>query len=137
MNKFINIGILLLLVLFISFRINVACNQLDKKPAVEKSNLAIPSTHETVLPCASCPGIEYSLTLNEDLFLEKNIYIDRAEQPVQIVGVWEVRSDTLILINDKDLIHKRFIIANDSLTLLDNEGDPIILLNMAVKTGDS
>lgn len=130
MNKFINIGILLLLLIFISFRINVACNQLEKEPADEETGLVIPSTYETVLPCASCPGIEYSLTLDENLFLEKNTYIDRSNVPVQIEGIWEIQSDTLILMNDKELIHKRFMITNGSLTLLDNEGDPMLPLNL-------
>lgn len=125
-NKFINIGILLLLVIFISFRINVACNQLDKKPDNPSSSiLNIPSDFEAVLPCASCPGIEYKLTLTENRFIESNVYIDRSDQPVEIDGIWEIQSDSLFLLKDNERIHKRFIISNHSLILLDNEGDRI------------
>ncbi len=130
-NKFINIGILLLLVTFISFRINVACNQLDKKPddpSSSPTNLNISTDYEAVLPCASCPGIKYRLNLTENRFIESNVYIDRSDQPVEIDGTWEIQADRLILIKEDDRVHKRFIISNRSLILLDNEGDRIATL---------
>ena len=131
MNKFINIGILLLLVLFISFRINVACNQLDRDSIEPASDLTIPSEYEGVLPCASCPGIEYTLRLDFSRFQENNIYIDQSDQQIDIDGNWEIRADTLFLISDEELIHKRFLIKNESLTLIDNEGERISSLNLS------
>lgn len=117
-----------MLVLFISFRLSVACNQLDKEPVDHKSELTIPSEYEGVLPCASCPGIEYKLRLDFNRFREMNIYIDQTDQTIEIDGDWEIRADTLFLRSDEDLIHKRFIIENDALTLIDSEGDKISTL---------
>ena len=131
-NKFINIGILLLLGIFISFRINVACNQLDKKPDNPTSSfLNIPSNYEAVLPCASCPGIEYRLTLTENRFMESNVYIDSSDQSVEIDGTWEIQSNNLVLLKDDERVHKRFMIDNLSLILLDNEGDRIAVVQPA------
>ncbi len=104
---------------------------MDKKPVDPSqltSNINIPSDYEAVLPCASCPGIDYRLNLTENRFLESNVYIGHSDEPVKIDGTWEIQADSLILINEDERVHKRFIISNRLLILLDNEGDRIATL---------
>ena len=90
MNKFINITILVLLAIFISFRINIACNELRKSGEAEQENaeLSIPSSFTGILPCADCPGIQYVLTLDENSFTEVSRYKDRSSEPFITEGAW-------------------------------------------------
>ncbi len=121
MNKFINITILVLLAVFISFRINIACNELRKSGETEQENteLSIPSSFTGILPCADCPGIQYVLTLDDNSFTEVSWYKDRSHEPFVTEGSWDQSGDTLrIFENEQDHL-KTFLIEGRQLILLD------------------
>jgi uncharacterized membrane protein len=125
MNKLVNIVILVLLALFISFRINVACNQLaeQKKTEEPKADMEIefPAFYSGVLPCASCPGIQYTLILKEGRYEEISGYIDREPGWFTETGIWTLIDDTLrILDNDHQPI-KTFLYLDNALELLNRE----------------
>lgn len=123
MNRFINIGILLLLVLFISFRVNVACNELrSDQPTPETQPFKIPATFSGILPCTTCVGIENTLTLENDRYIENNIYIEDEMEPIQIEGTWEFKSDTLYLYIDEILTYKTFLWEENELIFLNSLG---------------
>lgn len=123
MNRFLNIGILLLLVLFISFRINVACNELrSDRPAQVTTPFKLPVTFGGLVSCTTCSGIDYSLTLESDRFLENNIYIEDEMEPIQIEGTWDFRSDTLYLYIDEILQYKLFLWEENELIVLNSMG---------------
>lgn len=123
MNRFINIGILFLLVLFISFRINVACNELrSEKPQEEKLPFEIPITFNGILSCSNCVGIDYILILENDRFHEKNNYMDDGMGAIEVYGRWDFRSDTLNLYAEEFLQYKRFLWEEGELIFLDVNG---------------
>ena len=120
MNRFVNIGILLLLVLFISFRVNVACNELrSEKTQQEIFPFEIPVTFSGILSCSNCVDIVYTLTLENDRFYEKNNYLDDETDPVEMDGRWDFRSDTLYLYNEEIVQYKSFSWEEDKLIFLD------------------
>lgn len=85
-------------------------------------------TYSGLLPCASCEGIETSLTLYEDhSFLMKEIY--KGEQPDSFVnkGKYEIRSNTLYLKMDGAGIERpvMYAVRPNSLTQLDMNGKEI------------
>lgn len=123
MNRFINIGILLLLVLFISFRINVAYNELNRdQPADEIVPFVTPISFYGILPCTTCKGIDYTLILDHEKYIEHNIFLDDEMDPIELEGAWVFRSDTLSLYIDENLLHKSFLWEGSELILLDSLG---------------
>lgn len=123
MNRFINIGILLLLVLFISFRVNVACNELNSEQLTsEILPFEIPVTFIGTLPCTSCMGIENTLILEEDRYIDNNTYIAGEMEPIRIEGTWKFRSDTLYLYIDEILNYKTFFWDDNELIFLSSLG---------------
>lgn len=123
MNRFINLGILLLLVLFISFRINVACNELKSDQTTDKiPPFEIPITFNGILPCTTCAGINYSLILENDRFIENNIYIEDEMGPINNEGTWDFSSDTLYLYIDEILQFKTFLWEENELIFLNSLG---------------
>lgn len=130
MNKFINITILLLLGIFISLRINVACSELEKlsDEKTAEETFSIPVSYSGVLPCASCPGIRYVLVLEDEGFTEASWYIDRDQLPIVQKGDWQQTSDTLRLFDDSGELLKSFLLDDRDIILLDqteeqNTGD--------------
>jgi copper homeostasis protein (lipoprotein) len=120
MNRVINIGILLLLVLFISFRVNVACNELrSDKSGSEAVQAELPVTFTGLLPCDDCPDIQYTLTLEEERYVEKSFSIEGESAPLQSEGIWELISDTLYLFKENTYPDKRFLWKDDKIILLD------------------
>jgi uncharacterized membrane protein len=124
-NKIINITILLLLVLFISFRISLACEQMDRDADAtftESEQIDnLPVTFSGQLPCADCPAIDYYLLIEEDGFTGLSWYRDRSPDPFEESGRWELRDDTLSIYDGDDTRLKTFLYNNDRLTLLDTE----------------
>lgn len=119
MNRFINIGILLLLVLFISFRVNVACNELmSNKPLQEITPFKTPVIFSGILHCNACVGIDYTLTLESDKYLENNLYVADDMGLIEIEGTWDFRSDTLFLYIEESLEYKRYLWKGNELILL-------------------
>ncbi len=77
-----------------------------------------------ILPCADCPGIELRLDLLEDgAFHQRSVYRDRSGS-FDAVGRWE-EDDTRLRLHypDADIVH--FAVEEDSLKLLDRQGQPI------------
>ena len=122
MNKIINIGILLLLILFISFRVNVACNELrSDRLGAEAVQAELPVTYTGLLPCDNCPDIQYTLTLDIGKYVEKSFSIEGESAPLQSEGIWELRSDTLYIYNENTSPEKRFLWKDDEIILLDQD----------------
>jgi uncharacterized membrane protein len=122
MNKFANIAILVLLGIFISFRINVACNQLaQENEVITDADTELPALFTGVLPCASCPGIQYLLILKKDSFEEVSLYIDRNPGEFTETGTWNINRDTLRISDDSGRLLKSFLYRENELLLLDRE----------------
>jgi len=127
LNKYINISILLILGIFISLRINVACSELEKLSDEEtnEESFSIPVSYSGVLPCASCPGIQYSLVLEDEKFTEASWYIDRDPNPFVNKGTWQQSADTLRLFDDSDELLKTFLLDDREIVLLDQSEEQI------------
>lgn len=123
MNRVINIGILLLLALFISFRVHVAFSELRSVESI-RSGLPfdLPVTFNGIVPCTTCVGIDYTLTLENDRYLENNIYIEDEMGTIQIEGIWDFRSDTLYLYIEEILTYKTFLWEKNEMSLLNSMG---------------
>lgn len=128
-NKIINITILLLLVLFISFRISMACEQMNRDAddtLTESEQIDnLPVTFSGQLPCADCPAIDYYLLIEEDGFTGLSWYRDRSPDPLEETGRWELRDDTLSIYDEHDGLLKTFLFEDDRLTLLDADRQQI------------
>ncbi|MDX1592258.1 MAG: copper resistance protein NlpE N-terminal domain-containing protein, partial [Balneolaceae bacterium] len=99
-NKIVNILILILLALFISFRIVTACNQLEREPDTQSSQpeIYLPATYTGMIPCVDCPGIEVYLLLKENnRFTELNWFRGQNPEPNETEGTWHLQGDTLSL----------------------------------------
>lgn len=125
-NKAVNITILVLLTLFILFRVNTALNQMNSEDQqVSQSIEDLPAVYSGVMPCADCPGIESTVVLNEDSFEELNHYQDRGDNLYRVEGTWTLTGDTLKLYRIESEIHKAFMFSRDQIKLLDRKLQPI------------
>jgi uncharacterized membrane protein len=127
LNKYINISILLILGIFISLRINVACSELEKlsDEEVPEETFSVPVSYSGVLPCASCPGIQYSLVLEDEKFTEASWYIDKDPNPFVKNGTWQQSADTLRLFDDSGELLKSFLLEGREIILLDETEERI------------
>lgn len=81
-------------------------------------------SYSGILPCADCPGIEYSLHLNTDgSFTEKKFYIDRDTSLRSSEGTYTMTSDSLITLNETDP-PVTFRLLEDQLQLVAEDGAP-------------
>ena len=125
-NKFINITILVLLTVFILFRINTALNQMNSDDEqVSQSIEDLPAVFSGVMPCADCPGIETVIVLNETGFEELSHYQERGSNLFQEEGTWSLSGDTLKLYRSEDELYKAFIFSRDQIKLMDQDLQPI------------
>ena len=125
-NKFINITILVLLTVFILFRINTALNQMNSDDEqVSQSIEDLPAVFSGVLPCADCPGIETVIVLNETGFEELSHYQERESNLYQAEGTWSLSGDTLKLYRSEDELYKAFIFSREQIKQLDQDLQPI------------
>jgi uncharacterized membrane protein len=129
-NKVLNILILFLLALFISFRLVTACNQLDRTSESEtesdQTDMNLPVIYSGTIPCADCPGIEVYLLLEEkNLFTELNWYRDRSPEPFVEEGTWELKGDSLSLFNSDRSLLRTYLYDGDTITMLDSAGQQI------------
>ena len=125
-NKFINITILVLLTVFILFRINTALNQMNSDDEqVSQSIEDLPAVFSGVLPCADCPGIETVIVLNETGFEELSHYQERGNNLFQEEGTWSLSGDTLKLYRSEDELYKAFIFSREQIKQLDQDLQPI------------
>jgi uncharacterized membrane protein len=126
-NKVVNITILILIVLFVSFRLTTACNQMDQelKRAESESIEELPVTFSGFIPCADCPGIEYYLLIEEDRFTEIRFYKDRDPESFTKSGEWFLQNDTLTIFDENNEALSTFLFSENQLTLLDQEQQKI------------
>lgn len=126
-NKIINITILVLIVLFISFRLSTACSEMSKTEQVKSSDPIenLPVTYSGFTPCADCPGIEYYLLIEEDGFKELKWHRDRSPEPFENTGEWVLQGDTLTIYDESNERLNRFLYSGDQLIMLDRQGEQI------------
>jgi uncharacterized membrane protein len=79
-----------------------------------------------VIPCADCPGINYSLSLNKDnTFEETMTYQERDVDPFTRTGTWNITDGTLTLIGP-DTTRTQFDLSiGGELNMLDQSGKRI------------
>lgn len=98
----------------------ISCNQ----PKTEMPN----GTYYGTLPCADCPGINYTITFeNDSIYSEKQVYQDRNVDPLEHKGNFSVAENGTITLTDKTdkTGMKQFKLKNDTLQVLDVSGKPI------------
>lgn len=121
-NKIINITIVSLLVLFISFRLTTACGEMNNRDQVQESDPIeeLPAVFTGMLPCADCPGIEMHLLIEEEGYTELSWYRDRSPDPFMTEGNWALKNDTLSLYIDNNELLKVYLYDGETITLLDH-----------------
>ncbi|TVR29352.1 MAG: hypothetical protein EA390_09920 [Balneolaceae bacterium] len=126
-NKIINITILVLIVLFVSFRVSTACSELNKTEQVRSSDPIenLPVAFSGFTPCADCPGIEYYLLIEEDGFKELKWYRDRSPEPIEQRGEWVLQGDTLTIYDEDNEPLNRFLYREDQLIMLSMQDEQI------------
>lgn len=77
------------------------------------------------IPCADCPGIDYTLTLNPDsTYRERLVYQGRSATPFTQSGTWGVLNGRVKL-NKQGTGNNQFAIEGEALVMLDSEGNRI------------
>lgn len=119
-NKIINLTIVSLLVLFISFRLVTACGEINNKDELPESDSIeeLPAVFTGMLPCVDCPGIQTYLLIEKDGFTELNWYLDRSPDPFKTEGLWTLNGDTLSLYNTERELLKTYLYDENSVALL-------------------
>ncbi len=121
-KKAVNITILLLLAVFILFRVNTALKQMNRSEQGESQKIEnTPAVFSGVMPCADCSGIEYTLVLEDQRFIEWSHYRDRDQNLFDIRGSWRLSGDTLKLLRDGDDLHKAFLFSQNQIDMLDRD----------------
>ncbi len=121
-NKVVNITILVLLALFILFRVNTALKQMNSEDQQTSASIEdLPAVFSGVMPCADCPGIESTLVLKENSFEEWSHYLDQSNNLYQVDGTWTLSNDTLKLYRMEGELHKAFIYSREQIKLLDRD----------------
>ncbi len=120
-NKIINITILLLLVIFISIRLSIACEQLNKSESTvadevaTQTELDVPSAFSGQYALSDDEIIHYSLLLSEGQYTE--VYLINDSEQLIIDGQWKQHEGNLHLQNEGGELIKRFEIEGDELIL--------------------
>ncbi|NBC25820.1 MAG: hypothetical protein GVY08_03095 [Bacteroidetes bacterium] len=125
MSKRTGFLIVACLVMFIIFRVSIVFDYYNGDETEPAATPDLPAAFSGTLPCASCPGIEYHLWLEEEQFTEIRHYIDRDPGYSLKSGAWEITADTLKLRMDQSDEQKKFIVTDSTLTLLDTGGNAI------------
>lgn len=77
------------------------------------------------IPCADCPGIDYTLDLSPDsTYRERMVYQGRSATPFVQSGKWGVGNGRVQL-NKQGTGNNQFAIEGETLVMLDNEGNRI------------
>lgn len=130
MKKFTSYSPSICLISCLIFVAFISCSQPQDQQENDHSetaqqNLDLPALYTGTLPCADCPGINYRLILEENRFTEISNYQDRSPGQFQETGTWKINGDTLTLIGLEDLILKRFLVADSTVTLLSMNNEQI------------
>lgn len=130
MKNFTSYSPSICLISYLIFVAFISCSQPQDQQETGHSktaqhNLNLPALYTGTLPCADCPGINYRLILEENRFTEISNYQDRSPGQFQETGTWKINGDTLTLIGLEDLILKRFLVADSTVTLLNMNNEQI------------
>ncbi len=84
-------------------------------------------TYTGVLPCADCPGIETSLTLNNDLTYSMTMTYQERDTKNEESGAfkWLNNGSTIALYNDKNEVIAQYKVGENQLFQLDGDGNII------------
>ena len=82
--------------------------------------------YKATVPAASAPGIEKSITLNEDQTYKLTyLYIDRLDEPFDFFGHFTWEPDGITIKLDTQLYPPYYVVQEDQLVQLDMSGNPI------------
>lgn len=82
-------------------------------------------TYKGVLPCASCPGIETTLVLNQDhTFSKTSFYLEKGDQPFVEKGTYSIQKNRITLSGTEDGPHQ-YLVGENFIKQLDAEGKEI------------
>lgn len=95
----------------------------DQNP--DQLDIYLPAMYTGTLPCADCPGIRYRLIIDDSSFTEISIYDNDPNARFEKSGAWNVNGDTLSILDSTRVPIKRFLVSEESLTLLDRENQKI------------
>ncbi|WP_170866172.1 copper resistance protein NlpE N-terminal domain-containing protein [Pontibacter flavimaris] len=93
-----------------------------------KEPASVAGTWRGVIPCADCPGINYTLRLNEDNTFEGTLtYQERDVEPFTRTGTWRLHAGKVALeAADNGTVPTLFeLTKTGELNMLDQEGKPI------------
>lgn len=108
---------LILTVLFLS-----ACS--NSKNATSPGPVSSPAGSWTgVLPCADCPGIDYSLNLHAGGHYEETmVYQERSVDPVKTIGAWKLDKECLVVLQAANSKAKQYFkFTGENLVQLDGD----------------
>lgn len=130
MKKTADFSYLILLLLSLAFFPFTTCEKnIQKEDQVsnesEEPDIKLPAMYTGTLPCADCPGINYRLIIENDRFTEISIYQDRSPGRFEETGNWQMRGDTLKLLQPDSTISKKFLLDQQKVTLLDADNQQI------------
>ena len=106
--------------LFLSTILFISCQ--EYKQEIPKG------TFYGILPCADCPGINYTITFeNDSVYSEKLVYQERNVKPLTHSGTFSISENGIIDLTDKPekAGMKKFKLKNDTLQMLDISGKQI------------
>lgn len=86
-------------------------------------------TYYGTLPCADCPGINYTITFeNDSTYSEVQFYQERNINPIKNTGNFTISEDGTITLTDKGDTKgmRQFKLKKDTLQMLDVSGKPIM-----------
>lgn len=105
---------------------NEAETQSDTYSEIGQIEIDLPALYTGILPCADCPGVDYSLILEEGRFVEISQYMERSTKRFEETGIWTLNGDTLIISqNDSSNFRKQFLFDEKKLILLHSQGQQI------------
>jgi uncharacterized membrane protein len=111
---------------FITPAIIVSCSTGEKGQVQTSEELQpLPRIYNGFIPCASCPGIDYTLQIKSNLITEISYYLDRSENPIVKTASWKVHGDTLSISYRDERASKYYLISDSTLTLLNQDGERI------------
>ena len=108
-------------VLLFSFGIEYGCG-------TQNVHVFVPGTYTGKLPCADCPGIQYTLKLLPDsTYCEEMIYLERNVKPYVHSGKYAMKNDSVLVLEEATGTGQSrfFLFSGEKLSMLDRMGRPI------------
>lgn len=100
----------------------VACQNQNSQEQVALEG----SKYQGIIPCADCPGIALTVSLQDDgQFKTSSMYIGESSRKFIEKGLWEVKDDTLLVLNGDSETPRLFDINSSSLTMLQADGKAV------------